>query len=169
MRLNRAHNDHAPRYFCPANRLPESEIFGVSVKWQRLVVRNRIRTYRLEWGDVTGFADGEVLLNAGQNNAPGQEWALLINTSGTGPSRGVGYRTRPGNPGPARPPLRRSLRHPIASPAGLPSEAMVTLNYAIPDDLHHKLKVLAAQQGVTLKALVIEALQQYADSAEDDK
>jgi predicted HicB family RNase H-like nuclease len=32
------------------------------------------------------------------------------------------------------------------------------LNYRIPDDLHRALKVRAAQEGVTLKALVIRLL-----------
>lgn len=36
---------------------------------------------------------------------------------------------------------------------------MVTLNYTIDDDLHRRVKVAAAQRGVTIKALVIAALE----------
>jgi hypothetical protein len=40
-------------------------------------------------------------------------------------------------------------------------EGVVTLNYQIPEDLHRQLKVLAAQQGMTLKALAETALREY--------
>lgn len=38
-------------------------------------------------------------------------------------------------------------------------EVAVNINYEIPDDLHRALKVKAAQEGKTLKALIIELLQ----------
>lgn len=34
----------------------------------------------------------------------------------------------------------------------------MTINYEIPDDLHRALKVRAAEEGVTLKQLIIELL-----------
>jgi predicted HicB family RNase H-like nuclease len=37
-----------------------------------------------------------------------------------------------------------------------------TLYYDIPDDLHRRLKIEAATRGITLKALLIEALEQVA-------
>jgi predicted HicB family RNase H-like nuclease len=36
--------------------------------------------------------------------------------------------------------------------------SIMQLNYRIPDDLHRALKVRAAQEGVTLKALIIRLL-----------
>jgi hypothetical protein len=44
---------------------------------------------------------------------------------------------------------------------------IVTLYYDIPEDLHRRLKVEAATRGITLKALVLEALQQVLDAPED--
>jgi plasmid stability protein len=35
---------------------------------------------------------------------------------------------------------------------------MVNLNYEIPDELHRQLKVRAAEEGITLKELVIRLL-----------
>lgn len=34
----------------------------------------------------------------------------------------------------------------------------MNINYTIPDDLHQALKVRAAQEGITLKALIIRLL-----------
>jgi hypothetical protein len=44
---------------------------------------------------------------------------------------------------------------------------IVTLYYDIPKDLHQRLKVEAATRGITLKALVIEALEQVLDTPDD--
>lgn len=41
---------------------------------------------------------------------------------------------------------------------------IVTLYYDIPEDLHRRLKAEAAMRGITLKALVIEALEQVLDA-----
>jgi predicted HicB family RNase H-like nuclease len=43
---------------------------------------------------------------------------------------------------------------------------MVSMNYEIPDELHRAVKVLAAQRGMTVKALLIEALQQIVETAD---
>lgn len=43
------------------------------------------------------------------------------------------------------------------------------MNYKIDPDLHQRLKVLAARRGVTLKAIVLEALADYADRHDPDK
>lgn len=43
---------------------------------------------------------------------------------------------------------------------------MVSINYEIDDDLHRRAKVAAAEQGVTLKVLVIEALRQAVEDHE---
>jgi len=43
---------------------------------------------------------------------------------------------------------------------------IVTLYYDIPEELHRRLKVEAATRGTTLKALVIEALEQILDAPE---
>lgn len=40
------------------------------------------------------------------------------------------------------------------------------MNYEIPDELHRAVKVLAAQRGMTVKALLIEALQQIVEAAD---
>ena len=38
---------------------------------------------------------------------------------------------------------------------------MIQLNCAIPEDLHTDVKIVAASQGVPLKALVVESLAEY--------
>ncbi len=43
------------------------------------------------------------------------------------------------------------------------------VNYEISPELHQRLKVLAAQQGMTLKAVVQVALAEYADRQEKAK
>lgn len=35
---------------------------------------------------------------------------------------------------------------------------MVSINYSIPDEIHKAIRILAAEQGVTIKELVIEGL-----------
>jgi hypothetical protein len=42
-----------------------------------------------------------------------------------------------------------------------------SINYEIPEDLHRELKVIAARQGATLKAVVIAALRDYVETAEE--
>jgi predicted transcriptional regulator len=61
------------------------------------------------------------------------------------------------------------MQDPIATRAGDTLGGVVTMNYAIPEDLHHRLKVMAAQQGTTLKAVVIQALEEYAERQEPKK
>lgn len=46
---------------------------------------------------------------------------------------------------------------------------MAVVNYEISPELHQRLKVLAAQQGMTLKAVVQVALAEYADRQEKAK
>lgn len=46
---------------------------------------------------------------------------------------------------------------------------MVSINYEIDDDLHRRAKIAAAEQGVTLKMLVIEALRQAVEQHEKQK
>ena len=43
-------------------------------------------------------------------------------------------------------------------------EETAQLHCLIPDELHHKLSVMAAQDRTTITALVIEALQQFVES-----
>lgn len=40
----------------------------------------------------------------------------------------------------------------------LASRSMVSINYSIPDEIHKAIRILAAEQGVTIKELVIEGL-----------
>ncbi len=56
-----------------------------------------------------------------------------------------------------------TMQPPVARPAPFIIGRVVTLNYAIDDELHQRLKVIAALQATTLKAVVIEALAEYAD------
>ena len=58
------------------------------------------------------------------------------------------------------------MQSPVATSTSLTSEGVVTMNYQIPDELHYRLKVLAAQKATTLKSVVLEALEQYADRAD---
>lgn len=44
------------------------------------------------------------------------------------------------------------------------AHGVVQLNYAIDDELHHRAKVAAAEQGVTLKAFVEDALRRAVES-----
>ena len=44
----------------------------------------------------------------------------------------------------------------------------MNINYAIPDELHRKLKIRAAAEGVTLKAEIINLLQRGLIAAEAD-
>ena len=53
------------------------------------------------------------------------------------------------------------LRPRVAEPP-----AVSYLHYEIDDELHRRLKVLAASRGVTLKALVVELLERAVDQAE---
>lgn len=46
---------------------------------------------------------------------------------------------------------------------------VVTLNYAIPDDLHRRVKIAAAEQGVTVKAFLLEALEAAVSEHERSK
>ncbi len=46
---------------------------------------------------------------------------------------------------------------------------MAVVNYEISPELHQRLKVLVAQQGTTLKAVVQTALAEYADRHEKAK
>lgn len=43
----------------------------------------------------------------------------------------------------------------------------MNINYEIPDDLHRALKVKAAQEGKTLKALIIELLRRIEEVGDD--
>ncbi len=40
------------------------------------------------------------------------------------------------------------------------------IHYEIPDDLHRRVKVAAAQQGITLKQFLLDALEAAAEKAE---
>ena len=60
----------------------------------------------------------------------------------------------------------------MSEPRAISSEVMVSINYEIPDELHREIRILAAVRGVTIKALVIEALQLLvgqADNKGEDK
>lgn len=41
----------------------------------------------------------------------------------------------------------------------------MNINYEVPDELHRRLKVAAAERGMTLKALIIELLESALDAA----
>jgi plasmid stability protein len=41
---------------------------------------------------------------------------------------------------------------------------MVSINYEIPDDLHRQLKIRAAEEGVTLKDLIVRYLEEGLDA-----
>jgi predicted HicB family RNase H-like nuclease len=40
--------------------------------------------------------------------------------------------------------------------------AVPLIHYEIPEELHRRVKVAAAQQGITLKAAIIQSLEQWA-------
>ena len=42
------------------------------------------------------------------------------------------------------------------------------INYEIPNELHHRAKIAAAIEGVSLKAFLITALEQAVETAEND-
>lgn len=46
---------------------------------------------------------------------------------------------------------------------------MVNVNYEIPVELHRAVRILAAKRGTTIKALLIEALQNLVDEDEGEK
>jgi hypothetical protein len=62
-----------------------------------LVVRNPVRTYRIDWADVTGFTDGGTVVQSGdpfgviEKGEP--RWALKINASQRGPVTAWGLRS----------------------------------------------------------------------------
>jgi predicted HicB family RNase H-like nuclease len=45
---------------------------------------------------------------------------------------------------------------------------MVAVNYDIPDELHRRCKIAAAQQGVTLRDFLLRALEEQVEAAEKD-
>lgn len=46
---------------------------------------------------------------------------------------------------------------------------MVNVNYEIPLELHRAIRILAAERGTTIKALLIEALQNLVEEDEGKK
>ncbi|HVF75510.1 MAG TPA: hypothetical protein VM938_10715 [Acidimicrobiales bacterium] len=46
---------------------------------------------------------------------------------------------------------------------------MAVINYEIPDDLHRRAKVVAAQRDTTLKQVLIDALQRYVEAEESPR
>ncbi|HEY5986680.1 MAG TPA: hypothetical protein VIV12_09920 [Streptosporangiaceae bacterium] len=48
-------------------------------------------------------------------------------------------------------------------------DRVTRVHYEIPDDLHRRLKIIAAKRDLTLRKTVIQALEQYADTVEAEE
>lgn len=44
---------------------------------------------------------------------------------------------------------------------------MVNINIEIPDEIHKKVKILSAMKGITLKEIIVQALEEYVDKHEN--
>lgn len=78
-----------------------------------------------------------------------------INVSGCEAAASAPHRSRP---------IRKRCHY--MAPHIKAAQAM-NINYEIPDDLHRALKVKAAQEGKTLKALIIELLRRIEEVGDD--